>query len=125
MIGEFIFIGIIAAFFGMFYRMCLVNEDFILHSWYLELSYWVYRAAGSETSIVDKIKGWLAYPLGYCIYCYTPWISIILYILYLCSFYDLPSWHWIIIGGVAVLGTAHVTLATLIKYLLKDHPDLE
>lgn len=122
MIGELIFIGIISSLLGIFYRDCLKAPDLIFHPIYMILRSWVEK--GSNT-ILDKFKAWIAYPLGYCIYCSTAWISILVYMVYIMSYELLPSWHWIVIGVITVLGTQHIIIPISMKYLIPKHPDMD
>lgn len=132
MIGEFIFIGIIAGLLGLFYRDCLKLEGMLLNPFYKVLqdwveapTYWRYDNADTFPPFALKLRAWIALPLGYCIYCSSAWIAIFLYIIYLCSWEILFSWHWIIIGLATVLALQHLTVAVLCKYLITGHPDLE
>lgn len=136
MIGEFLFIGLISGLLGLFYRNCLKKREMIFHPIYRILLKWVRdgqycrdwpREAALEG--YDKMAwrvflAWIAYPLGYCIYCSTTWISIFIYTLYLCSWEELPSWHWIVIGLITVMGLSHLIAACSCKWILKNHPDL-
>lgn len=44
MIGEFLFIGLVAGLLGLFYRNCLKGKDMILNPIYVVLSRWVDNA---------------------------------------------------------------------------------
>lgn len=68
--------------------------------------------------LIDRFKAWLAYPLGYCIYCNTTIITIVLCILYLSSYEVLPTWQNIIIGVIAAIGVQHLVVLDVSKYLM-------
>lgn len=125
---DFFLIGIIAACFGVFYRSCLKMPDFIFHGFYAILDTWVWDETHynfpDTPSWLVRFKAWIAYPLGYCVYCTTPWIGIILYFLYV-GLDNLPSFRLILFELVIILGVSHVIVAIFTKYLLTSHPDLE
>lgn len=134
MIGEFLFIGLISGLLGLFYRNCLKGKDMILNPIYVVLSRWVDNARfcmewpkeASEEGYNLKwwpVIGWIAYPLGYCIYCSTTWIAIFLYIIYISSWAVLPSWHWVVIGLITAVGISHLIVVSCCRWLLKNHPD--
>lgn len=134
MIGEFLFIGLIAGLFGLFFRNCLKGENMIFEPYYLFLKNFVdqaefcreFRTVAEEEGMNIKLYlflGWLAYPLGYCIYCTTTWISIFLYILYISSWEVLPSWHWVVIGLITAMSISHLVVLSSCKWLLHEHPD--
>lgn len=134
MIGEFLFIGLIGGLLGLFYRNILKGKDMIFAPIYRILSFWVeqkkYGQDWREEAEAEgfnfrlwNLLGWIAYPLGYCIYCSTFWISLFLYILYISSWEDLPSWHWIIIGWVTVIGASHLVVTSACRWLVAGHPD--
>lgn len=136
MIGKFLFIGLVAGLLGLFYRNCLKGDGQILFPFYTVLSRWADQAefcrdfrdiAEEDGMNIPKtlIMGWIAYPLGYCIYCSTPWISILSYIIYLCSWEKLPSWHWIFLGLITVISVSHLVVLLSCKFILKGHPDFD
>lgn len=136
MIGEFLFIGLISGLLGLFYRNNLKEENMIFFPIYTILSRWVDNAQFCEdwpkeaeeegyNLKIWAILGWIAYPLGYCIYCSTTWISIFLYILYITSWAEAPSWHWIIIGLLTAIAVSHLIVVVACKYILHGHPDFD
>lgn len=136
MIGEFLFIGLIAGLLGLFYRNCLKGENMIFNPIYLIFKRWVNNAEFCRDWPKEAeeegynlrlwaILGWIMYPLGYCIYCSTTWISIFSYILYLCSWEELPSWHRVILGLITVMGVSHLIVLCACKWILQGHPDFD
>lgn len=136
MITEFLFIGLITGLLGLFYRDCLKGKDMIFQPIYLVLKNWVdtaefcrdwYKDALDEGYNIQwrRFLGWIAYPLGYCIYCSTTWISIFTYIMYLSSWVVLPNWQWIVLGLITVMGVSHLTVLCACRWMLKGHPDMD
>ena len=73
----------------------------------------------------ERFLAWIAYPLGYCIYCSTTWITFILCAIYL-SIYEVHyNWQYIVIGIVAASGMQHIIVAISCRWLIHKHPDLE
>ena len=75
MIGEFLFIGLVAGLLGLFYRNCLKGKDMILNPIYVVLSRWVDNARfcmewpkeASEEGYNLKwwhVIGWIEYPVA-------------------------------------------------------------
>lgn len=71
-VAQCIFIGIISAFTGIFYRNCLKMPNMIFN--------FVYRFF-QKMHLQGGFKRWIVYPLGYCVYCSSTWIAIIAYII--------------------------------------------
>ena len=122
-------IGLVGGLLGIFYRNCLKVEGMIFYWWYEILSRWVNNSedyCDSNGFYIatkwDKFLGWIAYPLGYCIYCSTTWITIFLYLLFLCNYTS--SWSMIVIGLIAALGVQHLVVVGACKWLIYKHPDL-
>nr|DAG91341.1 MAG TPA: Protein of unknown function (DUF1360) [Crassvirales sp.] len=46
----------------------------------------------------NRFLHFIAYPLGFCIYCSTFWITMLILILFLTSWDSLPKWQDIVIG---------------------------
>ena len=95
----------------------------IFYKWYQLLNKWI-EDAKSSPNILNNFKSFIAYPLGACIYCTTPWITILLCTIYLLAWEDLMCWQYIVIGYVTALGLQHWVVALAMKYLILDHPDL-
>lgn len=130
LILDFILIGIIGGLFGVFYRNCLKSNGMLLNSVYYkflkpiaELPEEV-EEAGLKPSKTDKMLSFLMYSLGYCIYCSTFWITLLLCIIYLSSWEVLPYWQDIVIGIIAAEGIQHFILMCVCRFILYKHPDL-
>lgn len=134
MIGEIIFIGLMAGLLGLFYRNCLKKKGMIFYPLYLRLSRWVddaefcrdYPIEAEEEGYdleYSQFLGWIAYPLGYCIYCSTTWISILMFLIYMASYEVLFSWHWVLLGMLSVIGISHLVVLISCQYILSSHPD--
>ena len=131
---EFILLGLIGGLIGLFYRNCLKGENqifnFIYYRWLkpwaeIEDDLWCNECINIKPGKIDRFKAWLAYPLGYCIYCNTTIITIILCILYLSSWEVLPAWQNIIIGVITAIGVQHLVVLDVSKYLMNKHPDFD
>lgn len=122
---EFTLIGLVGGLLGIFYRNCLKVENMIFHPVYNILKAWTRRGKRINSNIMDKTLSFIAYPLGYCIYCSTPWITLILCTMYLSSWSILPQWQDIVIGIVTALGIQHIVVASACRWLINNHPDLD
>jgi len=60
--------SIVAGLIGIFYRNCLKMPNMIFSG--------LYRAF-EKMVVKNRLMRFIAYPLGYCIYCSTTWIAII------------------------------------------------
>lgn len=123
---EFILIGLAGGLLGIFYRDCLKPRDMIFHKFYSKvLKAWYKDSIKEDATTLEKFLGWIAFPLGFCIYCSTTWITIFICLLYLSSWQDLPGWQDIIIGMVMALGVQHLIVASACRWLICGHPDLD
>lgn len=128
---EFLLLGVVGGLLGIFYRNCLKSKNMIFNSFYFNvLKPWVDRVQkwepyGEPPTRWERFLGWIAYPIGYCIYCSTTWITFILCIIYLSSWLCLPCWQDIVIGVIAASGMQHLTVAIACKWLIHRHPDLK
>ena len=127
---EFMLLGVIGAFLGIFYRNCLKSRNMIFNALY----YRVFKPiaelpeeiedAGFTPSFKDKLLSFLMFPLGYCVYCSTFWITLFICILYLSAWDVLPKWQDIVIGIIAAEGVQHYVLMFTCRFILHNHPDL-
>ena len=127
---EFMLLGVIGAFLGIFYRNCLKSRNMIFNSLY----YRVFKPIaelpedieeeGFTPRFKDKLLSFLMFPLGYCVYCSTFWITLFICILYLSSWDVLPKWQDITIGIIAAEGVQHYVLMFTCRFILHKHPDL-
>ena len=123
---EFMMLGLAGGLLGIFYRNCLKPKNMIFNWWYHILKSWVDKATYIyKPPIFKRFLGWVAFPLGYCIYCSTTWITIFLTLIYLSSWEVLPKWQDIVIGFVMALGVQHLVVASACRWLINNHPDLD
>lgn len=100
LIYESILLGIVGGLIGILYNYSLSNGAIF----------------GKVGELLDKWSdkggfiGWIANPLGACIYCSTTWITIFIMVLYWLSWDIAPKWENIIIGTLAAIGVQHVLL---------------
>lgn len=123
---EFMLLGLAGGLLGIFYRNCLKPKDIIFHKLYSKVfKLWVKQSREEDATTFEKFLGWVAYPLGFCIYCSTTWITIFICLLYLSSWESLPKWQDIILGVVLALGVQHLIVASACRWLINNHPDLD
>lgn len=130
---EFALLGIVGGLLGIFYRNCLKPEGMIFNWWYYKvLKPWVelvddLEEAGIEYELTffDKLKAFVAMPLGYCIYCSTTWITFFIAAIYLSSWEILPSWQNIVIGTLLSTGVQHLIVICSCRWIISNHPDLD
>ena len=92
---EFMLLGVIGGLLGIFYRNCLKVEDMIFHPLYSKVFVPMVKSG-------NRFLHFIAYPLGFCIYCSTFWITMLILILFLTSWDSLPKWQDIVIGSLEV-----------------------
>lgn len=130
---EFMLIGLIGGLLGIFYRNCLKPEgmifNFIYYNW---LKPWaeynedlIDRGLVPKLTKWEKFRAWIAYPLGYCMYCSSTWITFFLCTIYLSSWETLPEWQDIVIGIIAASGVQHLVVICACRFLIHKHPDLD
>lgn len=130
MILDFFLIGIVGALLGVFYRNCLKSQGMIFNSLYYKVLKPIaefpedLEEEGFKPKFMDKLLSFIMFPLGYCLYCSSTWITFILCALYLSAFEVLPYWQDIIIGIVAATGMQHFVVMCICKFILYKHPDL-
>lgn len=123
---EFMLLGLAGGLLGIFYRDCLKPSDMIFHKLYSKVfKPWVKKSREEDVQPFRKFLGWIAFPLGFCIYCSTTWITIFISLLYLSTWEELPGWQDIIIGMVLALGVQHLIVASACRWLIHKHPDLD
>ena len=115
---EFMLIGFIGGLLGIFYRNCLKVENMIFNKLYTKV---FVPMAESD----NRFLSFIACPLGYCIYCSTTWITFFLCLLFLTSWDVLPKWQDIVIGVIAASGVQHIVVASVCRWLISKHPDLD
>ena len=64
---EFMLLGVIGGLLGIFYRNCLKVEDMIFHPLYSKVFVPMVKSG-------NRFLHFIAYPLGFYIYCSTFWI---------------------------------------------------
>lgn len=112
-----IFIGIIAGLLGTFYRNCLKLKGMIFYSLYDK----VLRPMAQGN---NKFLSFIAFPLGYCIYCSSTWIAIILNTIALTLFETLP-WQIIVISYISAISLQHLIVCIICRILIPNHIDLD
>lgn len=105
---ECMLLGIVATLIGIFYNYTLSNGA-ILGKLGAILNDWADNGG---------FKGWIANPLGACIYCSTTWIAIFIMVIYWLSWDNPPKWEDIIIGTLFAIGIQHIFMR-LWCYLIK------
>ena len=146
--GSFIGIGfvvaIVAAMLGIFYRNCLKGEKMIFNPIYRVLSRWVdnkengkeifgLKMSYYQPTTWSRFKAWIAFPLGYCIYCTTTWITIILYFGY--TGYDAHNYYLegityylvveYLLGFLLAIGLQHLIIVSACRWIIHNHPDFD
>lgn len=123
---EFILIGLAGGLLGIFYRDCLKPKGMIFHKLYFKVfKVMVKKSREKGASAFHKFLSFIAYPLGFCIYCSTTWITIFLTLIYLSSWIVLPKWQDIVIGFIMALGVQHLVVVCACRFLIHNHPDLD
>ena len=115
---EFMLLGVIGGLLGIFYRNCLKVEDMIFYPLYSKVFVPMVKSG-------NRFLHFIAYPLGFCIYCSTFWITMLILILFLTSWDSLPKWQDIVIGIIAASGVQHLVVASACRWLISKHPDLD
>ena len=115
---EFMLLGVIGGLLGIFYRNCLKVKDMIFYPLYSKVFVPMVKSG-------NRFLHFIAYPLGFCIYCSTFWITILILILFLTSWDSLPKWQDIVIGIIAASGVQHLVVASACRWLISKHPDLD
>ena len=117
-----VILGIIGGLFGTFYRNCLKVKNMIFTWWYKILKGWVDR---KDESVIKSIIAWISYPLGYCIYCSTTWITIFICTIYLSGLDKFPDWQDITLFYISAMGVQHFIVSVSCRFLINGHPDLD
>lgn len=128
---DFILLGLAGGLLGVFYRNCLKGPNMIFNFIYYDyLKRWAelkedLEEAGVDIKLTkfDKFLAWVSYPLGYCIYCSSTWITFILCALYLSSWEYLPCWQDIVLGVVMASGIQHLVILIACRFIIYKHPD--
>jgi hypothetical protein len=114
-------LGLIGGIFGIFFRNCMKVKHMIFNWWYKILKGWVDR---KDESKFREFIAWISYPLGYCIYCSTTWITIFLCMIYLSKLEVLPEWQDLVILLISSMGIQHLVVSIACRFLIDGHPDL-
>ena len=128
---EFLLLGVVGGLLGIFYRNCLKSKNMIFNSFYFNvLKPWVNRVQkwekiGEPPTKWQEFLAWIAYPLGYCIYCSTTWITFFICAIFLSLYEVCYDWQYIVIGIIAASGMQHLVVAISCRFLIYKHPDLE
>lgn len=113
---ESMLIGLVGGLFGLFYRNVEKGKNMLLNRWFFFI---LQPMAYSKWGILR----FFARPLGYCVYCSTFWITLVLYLLYT----GLPTANWQIwiIGLVAAEGIQHILLLLVIENVIEGSKDFD
>lgn len=128
---EFFLLGVVGGLLGIFYRNCLKSKGMIFNSLYFNVFKPIVKRVKKWESIGEpptkwqRFLAWIVYPLGYCIYCSTTWITFIICAIYLSSYGINYDWQYMVIGIVAASGMQHIVVAISCRFLIHKHPDLE
>ena len=117
-IFQFILLGVVGGLLGIFYRNCLKVKDIIFYPLYKKVLVPMAKST-------NKFISFIAYPLGYCIYCSTTWITFFLCLLYITTLNTVPEWQYIVIGVIAASGAQHIIVSSACRWLIDGHPDLD
>ena len=117
-IFQFILLGVVGGLLGIFYRNCLKVKDMIFYPLYKKVLVPMAKST-------NKFISFIAYPLGYCIYCSTTWITFFLCLLYITTLNTGPEWQYIVIGVIAASGAQHIIVSSACRWLIDGHPDLD
>lgn len=121
MIVTGVILGLIGGIFGIFFRNCMKVKNMIFNWWYKILRSWVER---KDESKIRGFIAWISYPLGYCIYCSTTWITIFICMIYLSGMSELPRWQDITMIFISAMGVQHLVVSIACRFLIDGHPDL-
>lgn len=103
---EFMLLGVIGGLLGIFYPLC--SKVFV-----------------PMVKSGNRFLHFIAYPLGFCIYCSIFWITMLILILFLTGRDSLPKWQDIVIGTIAAGGVTHLIVYISCRFLIHKHPDLD
>ena len=129
---EFFLLGVVGGLLGLFYRNCLKPENMIFNWWYYKvLKPWAEveddlnenECISMKPTKWQKFLAFIAYPLGYCIYCSTTWITFFLVAIYLSAWTILPDWQTIVIGTLFATGVQHLIVVCACRWIIHKHPD--
>ena len=107
LILECMLLGIVAALVGIFYNYTLQTGSIfcklgmILDNW-----------AENE----DGFKGWIANPVGACIFCSTTWITIFIMTIYWLSWSNCPDIATMVICTLAAIGVQHLIIRIFVEF---------
>lgn len=131
LVFEFILVGLVGGSLGLFYRNCLKPSgmifNFIYYGW---LKPWAECTediieAGFTPKAWDKVKAWVARPLGYCIYCSTFWITVILCIIAGDYREGWDSYPELFLAYITACSVSHLVVCIACRGLIKGNSDLD
>lgn len=130
LIVEFTLIGLVGGLLGLFYRNYLKPDgmifNFIYYRW---LKPWAectedIMEAGFKPKAWDKVKVWVARPLGYCIYCSTFWITVILCIIAGEYKEGWDSYPELLLAYITACSVSHLVCIAC-RWLIRGNSDLD
>lgn len=113
LILECMLLGVVAALVGIFYNYTLQSGSIFCRIGII-LDDWSENEGG--------FKGWIANPLGACIYCSTTWITIFIMALYWESWNEPPKWEDTIICTLAAIGVQHILVRL---YVMEEQSNVD
>ena len=131
LVFGFILVGLVGGLLSLFYRNCLKSSgmifNFIYYGW---LKPWAECTediveAGFKPKAWDKVKAWVARSLGYCIYCSTFWITVILCIIageYREGWDNYPE---LLLAYITACSVSHLVVCIACRGLIKGNSDLD
>lgn len=128
---EFMLLGMIGGLFGIFYRYSLKSQGAVFSSLYYKwLKPWAECTediieAGFTPKAWDKVKAWVARPLGYCIYCSTFWITVILCIIAGEYREGWDSYPELLLAYITACSVSHLVVCIACRGLIKGNSDLD
>lgn len=129
--SDFFLIGLIGGLLGIFYRNCLKPSNmifnFIYYGW---LKKWAelpetLEELNLKPRKIDKFKAWIARPLGYCIYCSTFWITVILCIIAGEYREGWDSYPELLLAYITACSVSHLVVCIACRGLIKGNSDLD
>lgn len=103
---ESMLLGIVAALTGIFYNYTLQTGSIFCKLGVI-LDDWAENESG--------FKGWIANPLGACIYCSTTWITIFIMAIYWPSRSSCPDTGAIVICTLTAVGMQHLIIRIFVE----------
>ena len=115
MILEGALIGVVGGLVGVFYRNCLKVKNMIFNPLYFGLRKLVNKGGFFK---------FISYPLGYCIYCSTTWITFLLCLIFITNMHTEASWQDLVLFISTSSAVQHIVVCISCRFIISNHPDL-